>query len=800
MIELSANPWHPSLERLETTSTDLDGDEILFNIADILDEWPGPSTSTLYLPYSKKRHDRLIKTIAGYPDIDVATRPLDWPIHRNSVRAMNTSLAIDDLSSVDPKVSLRSAILNLDMIKRKSINEENAIDGGVRDRWTILTAKCLGLLFAKTNSSRKAKEALLASLSSYDNSAGIKGLWGLSFDEERSVPECFPKEILPPNKPISPKEESGIDYDKEHPKWKIYTNNNVVYKAEHKEWEKRDEERSRLIDFPDWKWEVTFQFYRVQQWMNGLLKHDKGQGTVQRVLRGASLVLESVISEIRDIVMVKYGPGAIVIDGGGRLRVSVPSRDEAEELKKSMLIRYEGFLCHPQDTARRLGEEVRRWVDSMGINEIEFGPGKRGEYISDLIKKFALSGLPARRVHVREREENLGDQNGIDIVTALNSWGVPPEIINSDFDEKNCPFYGHESEKNKDKWGSVDNWVFKKEREMYEEYDVKVNPVHRLLYIIGHFQRMKDSVLHRPQRESMENKFHQTEIASRSVTALVKLDGNSVGHLFGMDKSEGYELDTTRRRSFRFNVHWWGAIHNAMEELEFDGGDPVGAWVVAGDDILLAEYTHAGSQETDILDLFLRNLSQQIDTGINSELRAAKDAEQQIFTFAAGYTKKAEHPDEKDKFGRSQNRIDSLMKSVGELEHSAAEHWKYQIGHVKNQSHMLSPSKKVTSEPKSTKGEFLSNGSGMNYVCKGISMSSIDKSENTLINIEWPTKWDLTSLNSIKEKIQSEGGLSNKYKALYNGDENEMWKEILTRCENRNGQTFILLKSEWISS
>jgi len=449
----------------------------------------------------------------------------------------------------------------------------------------------------------------------------------------------------------------------------------------------------------------------------------------------------------------------------------------------------------------------------MEVPELELTPGDHGAHISELIKKFALSGLPARRVHVREREENLEDQNNIDIITALNSWGNPPEISISDFDEENCPFRGYVSTRNEGAWGAVDDWVFKKESEMHKKYDVKVNPVHRLLYIIGHFQRMKDSVLHRPRRSQPvstrfrwlcrwkkveQKKFHETEIDSRSVTALVKLDGNSVGHLFGMKKREGHELDVTRRRSFRFNAHWWRAIHNAMEGLEFDGGDPIGAWVVAGDDILLGEYTHAGSQEADILDSFLRNLSQQIDTGINSELRAAKDAEQQIFTFAAGYTRKADHPDKNDEFGRSQNRIDSLMKSVGELEHSAAEHWKYQIGQVKNQSHMLSPSKEVTSEPTSIKGEFLPNGSGMNYVCKGISMSNIDTSENTLINIEWPKEWDLTSLNSIKEKIQSEGGLSNKYKALYNGDENEMWKEILTRCENRNGQTFILLKSEWL--
>jgi hypothetical protein len=766
----------------------------------------------------KERHDRLVKTIAGYPDIDVATRPLDWSLHPYSVKAMRTSLAIDDLPGIDPETSLRSTILNVDSNFRsgpESADPEN-------NRWGKLSAKCLGLLFASIAATRRAKEALLISLSSYDNVAGIEKIWRMSFEEEEDVPPFSPDPGPGPNQPDPIK----TPY-KEHPEvW-----------DEYKEHQKLDGEYEKYKPYEsnEMDWLVTFQFYRVQTWMKELLVNDRGDGTVQRVLRGASLILESAISEIRNFVMTAYGPGSIVIDGGGRLRVSVPTEEEAEKLKAKLLKLYEEFLTVgsskwgdsdvPRQTASRLERELECWWNSLEISQQikdakaalrsseEFPPGYESQIKRGYIKSFALTGLPPRRVDITRIGHKIDIEDEDQLLEALNLWGEPPSIQDSDFKVDSCPFLnGNLSEKlsavivqgpdkgeiKKNKWTSVDDWIFERKSKIRHEYkedyglEIEVNPVHRLLYILGHYQRMKDSVLHRPQRNSRNKEFFKTELEDRAVLALVKLDGNSVGQLFGMNKMD--RVDIVRRRSFRFNAHWWYALHSAMDELDFDGGDPVGAWLVAGDDVLLAEYRHAGDPDSSILMSVLEGLSGKIQTGINVELRAASNDNQIYFSFGAGYSRKEDHL-------TGHNRIRSMMESVDELEESASKHWKYEIGVKKREYWMVSDSKKVEEPPESPEGKFISDNVS-DYLCQSspdfcseffspeeISAREINNESRAgrKVKIEWPEEgnWTMSDLNSAKKEIGLKPTDSHNSKELF---------EILTRCETKDEITRVLLK------
>ncbi|SVB93504.1 uncharacterized protein METZ01_LOCUS246358, partial [marine metagenome] len=150
-------------------------------------------------------------------------------------------------------------------------------------------------------------------------------------------------------------------------------------------------------------------------------------------------------------------------------------------------------------------------------------------------------------------------------------------------------------------------------------------PFHRLLYFLGHDQRLKDSTLRSPtepldkltipelqellrERGLPVSAPKKAELVSRlgdnrstrPTTAIARIDANSMGVIFqerhrGNILNEQTLLDRRRRRSFRFNVHWWQSIQSSVDM--YGTGDLVAAWVTAGDDLVLAEYGFDGDSK-----------------------------------------------------------------------------------------------------------------------------------------------------------------------------------------------------------
>ena len=259
---------------------------------------------------------------------------------------------------------------------------------------------------------------------------------------------------------------------------------------------------------------------------------------------------------------------------------------------------------------------------------------------------------------------------------------------------------------------------------------------------------------------------------------MVKLDGNSVGHLFSMESNDS--PDVVRRRSFRFNAHWWRAIFAAIDEIPYDGGDPVGAWVVAGDDVLLAEYSHAGDPSGNILRSLLDNLSNQLQSGINVELEAASDGKR-FLSFSAGYTRKAD-------FEETNNRISPMLRSVNVLESAAGKHWKHEMIEVCDS--MVPEDKRAASPPNPPEGEFIETGAGMDYFCGGKRDPNRGMPPAETVEMAWPAEgnWTAESLDSAEEAVVSAlDRRPSSYEGLF---------KILTRCEMRDGVTRVLLKPE----
>ena len=77
VVSSAPNPWRGSGENLEYDMAGK-GSDILVGLRDIIGGWPRERTAVLR---SVDRHLRFIMAVAGYPDIDVATRPFDSPLH-----------------------------------------------------------------------------------------------------------------------------------------------------------------------------------------------------------------------------------------------------------------------------------------------------------------------------------------------------------------------------------------------------------------------------------------------------------------------------------------------------------------------------------------------------------------------------------------------------------------------------------------------------------------------------------------------------------------------------------------------
>ena len=167
-----------------------------------------------------------------------------------------------------------------------------------------------------------------------------------------------------------------------------------------------------------------------------------------------------------------------------------------------------------------------------------------------------------------------------------------------------------------------------------KKYGLWVNDTHRLVYLIGRYQRIKDSILNMPSKMNgklsseffplvKDRRLEGKKFVNRKLSELAKIDGNIVGEIFSLDVHEYYSQDMKRRRSFRFNSHWWDSLFTAMQETEFIAGDPIAQYAAAGDDILLGHYSISGREDENFLLFYLEKLSKQVQKRLNIELKNA---------------------------------------------------------------------------------------------------------------------------------------------------------------------------------
>lgn len=689
------NPWRGPGEPLAEDMLGKGG-KILLHLQRIIADWPRENTAILS---HEERHLRFILTVAGYPEVDVATRPFDWPLHERSIEALRASRMLDNVVGRHRGTSLRSSLLNRDLnwrLEGKQNGKKYRILQEVHE-------ECLLLLFARIRqldeidddeessqrTFRREEEAFLGSLHSYDNTRRDKWWPDLKKinDHSKVLVDLAPNPGSMPEGGFKPEGEEGHD---EFMKWGERKKDLVEWKKGRQFTMKEGAEAQ----------EVTFQHHHVQRWIKEVSEFKEFKGTGQRFLRGASIMLELITSEVRHRIAEEIGIGSITVDGGGRVKFLCPRHIyETRELRRLMEDATWQFLVlnnkREGSWARnnvRFDSTIRNWANACfkaGHDVDDFQSKKKLELKELLLKReLPVSGSKAVLV------ERLGDSyNREDLIewfkqvqSELPAFSVvegdteiaplngkrglasrlksidPAQIIKGEksqnpqskcwfCDEQKNPFPTEAKlkeftvsklkellrERGLPVFGLKDELVdrLKLKRESIdshmgidgslEKVKSQICPFHRLLYFLGHDQRLKDSTL-RPATEPLFEEFIIPELevllrerglpvsglkaelvarlgdpsGNRPTTAIARIDANSLGILFGERHEEeiGDEQtlhDRRRRRCFRFNVHWWQSIQSSVERYGI--GDRVAAWVTAGDDVVLAEYGFEGDAE-----------------------------------------------------------------------------------------------------------------------------------------------------------------------------------------------------------
>ena len=104
------NPWFEGSPPLSSSEILMENEHPLDLIREFILNWPDEETVKLD---DLTRHNRLVQIIAGYPEIDVGRYPLDWPLSSKAAKALRLTLYLDSIQSPDGSAtSLRSALLN----------------------------------------------------------------------------------------------------------------------------------------------------------------------------------------------------------------------------------------------------------------------------------------------------------------------------------------------------------------------------------------------------------------------------------------------------------------------------------------------------------------------------------------------------------------------------------------------------------------------------------------------------------------------------------------------------------------
>jgi hypothetical protein len=423
--------------------------------------------------------------------------------------------------------------------------------------------------------------------------------------------------------------------------------------------------------------EIFFELNYIHTWMKSdLLKYwledrEENDSVGQRFVRGLSVICEAAMASIRQRAIEEYGVGSIVIDGGGRLSISVPEGDEKEAVKMLKEAYGRTFVADDSKGASFLNRAVNSaFYGHVNGKMIEWcrreGKGKLGKLRKETHgDSFVMANLPPFRCYTRDTDSPSPD----------------PELLK--LNQEPCKICD-QSLKN---WSGLTGSL---------QHAPSFCFMHRLAFFVGTNQRQRDSILR--WSENNATGFPTVDVGVglsenrsklRKVQHICMIDANSLGYIFHHNRNQffdkensGFSNDVRRRRSFRFNAQWYISLVNALDRTKSSGTDRIAAWVCAGDDLVLAQYGDSGDDDEATMYRFLKDFDNELKDNF-SEIPLS-------VTFAGGTAQRIEG-----------TGISELYKDAIRRQEVAKLEWKNRMENLEYKvDYLQKPSKSGEFEPK----------------------------------------------------------------------------------------------------
>lgn len=640
-------------------------------MAELLQQWPtGAPTVDLE---DDERHLRFIQIVAGYPEIGRGMYPLDWPTHPMSVKALQLSLFLDSLPVPEELIeipsikahSVRSAILALDARKYEYGKKGKLVERQLE----LLHGECLTLLFkvirVYVNRESNIDENEYKSASHYEH-LFLNNLH--SSQKKRREKWWFDSN------------------SKKNIKLDLLAESEPVNREQHTH-------QIKLGSIQNW----------IQEWSTENSKnYPYVENTRHNLLIGASVMLECLFAKIRQHIITEYRPGCVIIDGGGRIEFLTKNGDVESEMKR---IIENSFLLsknpHPfqdiiEQTLREYGDG-RIYKPQFPSNEWYTdtnSPGpKQAAYKRFIGDKRAIEFFPTIKYNGEDLYEET-EKNQFVCTLCSNEDGSPESISKSvkrsQFKIQEVCFLHAlmfrigEAQQRRDssirrkgksipKSVGIHSCVFLDLNALGSMFGTPISKTPKIMEKIlnFHHQSKKDGISQehlqvleqrRQNKIGMQKKVRQMlQKNSLSTQSILDEENDEKFKLYKLETQEQLGIFKARK-SFRFNSKWWSSISQIVDTDSKHFGE-IGAWVAAGDDLLLVRRGVIG-EDDETLQQQLKELDNLLKTEFpNSAIK---------FSFCAGLTKRRSSNVE----GQNWENIPDMIQRARKKEKQAKNYWK----------------------------------------------------------------------------------------------------------------------------
>ena len=640
-------------------------------MAELLQQWPtGAPTVDLE---DDERHLRFIQIVAGYPEIGRGMYPLDWPTHPMSVKALQLSLFLDSLPVPEELIeipsikahSVRSAILALDARKYEYGKKRKLVERQLE----LLHGECLTLLFkvirVYVNRESNIDENEYKSASHYEH-LFLNNLH--SSQKKRREKWWFDSN------------------SKKNIKLDLLAESEPVNREQHTH-------QIKLGSIQNW----------IQEWSTENSKnYPYVENTRHNLLIGASVMLECLFAKIRQHIITEYRPGCVIIDGGGRIEFLTKNGDVESEMKR--IIENSFLLSKNPHPFQDIIEQTLREYGDGRINKPQFpsnewytdtnSPGpKQAAYKRFIGDKRAIEFFPTIKYNGEDLYEET-EKNQFVCTLCSNEDGSPESISKSvkrsQFKIQEVCFLHAlmfrigEAQQRRDssirrkgksipKSVGIHSCVFLDLNALGSMFGTPISKTPKIMEKIlnFHHQSKKDGISQehlqvleqrRQNKIGMQKKVRQMlQKNSLSTQSILDEENDEKFKLYKLETQEQLGIFKARK-SFRFNSKWWSSISQIVDTDSKHFGE-IGAWVAAGDDLLLVRRGVIG-EDDETLQQQLKELDNLLKTEFpNSAIK---------FSFCAGLTKRRSSNVE----GQNWENIPDMIQRARKKEKQAKNYWK----------------------------------------------------------------------------------------------------------------------------